>query len=57
MLIKAKPATNVVKLMPLKRLKAMVQAISPEGTKIFDEELQADQDDSKNMIVEGGKVF
>ena len=47
-IIKAKPATNVVKLMPLRGLKAMVQAISPEGTKIFDEELQADQDDSKN---------
>jgi nucleoid DNA-binding protein len=57
MIIKAKPATNVVKLMPLKGLKAMVQAISPEGTKMFDEELQADQDDSKNMIVEGGEVF
>ena len=57
MVIKAKPATNVVKLMPLKRLKAMVQAISPEQTKIFDEELQADQDGSKNMIVEGGGSF
>jgi nucleoid DNA-binding protein len=57
MIIKAKPATNVVKLMPLKGLKAMVQAISPEGTKMLDEELQADQDDSKNMIVEGGESF
>jgi nucleoid DNA-binding protein len=57
MIIKAKPATNVVKLLPLKKLKAMVQAISPDETKIFDEALQADQDDSKNMIVEGGEVF
>jgi len=57
MVIKAKPATNVVKLLPLKKLKAMVQAILPDETKIFDEELQAEQDDSKNMIVEGGEVF
>jgi len=43
-IVKAKPATNSVKLFPLKGLKAMVQP-APQ---------QADRDDSNNMVSEGG---
>jgi hypothetical protein len=56
MIIKAKPATNVVKLVPLKGLKSMVQAISPEATSISAEDLQADRDENANMVSEGGPI-
>ena len=57
MIIKAKPATNVVKLVPLKGLKAMVQAISPEATNISAEDLQADLDENTKMVSEGGPTY
>jgi nucleoid DNA-binding protein len=57
MVIKAKPATNVVKLVPLKGLKSMVQAISPEATNISAEDLQADLDHNTNMVSEGGATY
>jgi nucleoid DNA-binding protein len=57
MIIKAKPATNVVKLVPLKGLKSMVQAISPEATNNSAEDLQADWDENANMVSEGGPTY
>jgi nucleoid DNA-binding protein len=46
MIIKAKPATNAIKLVPLKGLKAMVQATA--------EDLQSDLDENNRMASEGG---
>jgi len=43
-IVKAKPATSSVKLVPLKGLKAMVQSTSQ----------QADRDENNNMVSEGG---
>jgi len=57
MIIKAKPATNVVKLVPLKGLKAMLQAISPEATTISALDLQADLDENTKMVSEGGPTY
>jgi nucleoid DNA-binding protein len=57
MIIKAKPATNVVKVVPLKGLKSMVQAISPEAANISAEDLQADRDDNTKMVSEGGPTY
>jgi nucleoid DNA-binding protein len=57
MIIKAKPATNVVKLVALKGLKSMVQAISPDATNISAEDLQADLDDNTKMVSEGGPTY
>jgi nucleoid DNA-binding protein len=57
MIIKAKPATNVVKLAPLKGLKSMIQAISPEATNISAEDLQADLDENTKMVSEGGPTY
>ena len=54
MIIKAKPAMNSVKLVPLKGLKAMVQATSSESTDISAKGHQADQDEYNIMISEGG---
>jgi nucleoid DNA-binding protein len=54
MIVKAKPATNSVKIMPLKGLKAMVQTSSPGSTNISAEDRQTDLDKNKNMISEGG---
>jgi nucleoid DNA-binding protein len=44
MIVKAKPATNSVKLVPLKGLKTMVQPTSSD----------ADRDANSNMVSEGG---
>jgi nucleoid DNA-binding protein len=44
MIVKAKPATNSVKLVPLKGLKAMVQSAPSE----------TDRDANSNMVSEGG---
>jgi nucleoid DNA-binding protein len=57
MIIKAKPATNVVKLVPLKELKSMVQPTSPEATNISAEDQQADRDENANMASEGGPTY
>jgi nucleoid DNA-binding protein len=43
MIVKAKPATNSVKLVPLKGLKAMVQSTASEADR-----------DANNMVSEGG---
>jgi len=51
---KAKPAKNVVKLVPLKGLKDMLQASSPEATNISAGDVQADLDANTNMVSEGG---
>jgi nucleoid DNA-binding protein len=54
MIVKAKPATNSVKLVPLKGLKAMVQSARSEATTISAKSRQADRDDGTNMVSEGG---
>jgi nucleoid DNA-binding protein len=54
MIVKAKPATNSVKLVPLKGLKAMVQSAPSEATNISAKGRQADRDDGNNMVSEGG---
>ena len=51
MIVKAKPATNSVKLVPLKGLKAMVQATPREATNIS---AQANRDENNDMVSEGG---
>ena len=53
MTIKAKPATNSVKLVPLKGLKAMVQSTSSEATNISAKDRQADRAENNNMVSEG----
>jgi hypothetical protein len=54
MIVKAKPATNSIKIVPLKGLKAMVQANSPGSTDIAAEGRQIDLDANTNMVSEGG---
>lgn len=54
MIVKAKPVTNSVKLVPLRGLKAMVQATPPEATNISAKDHQADRDENNNMVSEGG---
>lgn len=54
MIVKAKPATNSIKIVPLKGLKAMVQADSLGSTEIAAEGRQIDLDANTNMISEGG---
>jgi nucleoid DNA-binding protein len=54
MIVKAKPATNSVKLAPLKGLKAMVQSAPSEATTVSAKSRQADRDDNNNMVSEGG---
>lgn len=54
MIVKAKPATNSVKLLPLKGLKAMVQSTPCEATNISARGRQADRAASNNMVSEGG---
>ena len=54
MIVKAKPATNLIKLMPLKGLKAMVQTSSPESTNISAEDRQNELKENTNMVSEGG---
>jgi len=54
MTFKAKPAVNSVKLVPLKGLKAMVQATPSESTDISAKGHQTDQGEENNMVSEGG---
>lgn len=51
---KAKPAKNVVKLVPLKGLKDMVEASPPNATTISAGDRQTDLDANTNMVSEGG---
>lgn len=53
MIVKAKPATNSIKFVPLKGLKAIVQTSTPGSTKISPNDSQ-DLDENINMISEGG---
>jgi hypothetical protein len=54
MIVKAKPATNAVKLVPLKGLKAMVQSAPSEATNISAKGRQTDRAANNNMVSEGG---
>jgi nucleoid DNA-binding protein len=54
MIVKAKPATNLIKLMPLRGLKTMVQTDSPGSINISAENRQIELKENTNMVSEGG---
>jgi nucleoid DNA-binding protein len=54
MVVKAKPARNLIRIVPLKGLKAMVQTSSLESTNISAEDRQIDLNENTNMVSEGG---
>ena len=50
--VKGKPARNLIRIVPLKGLKAMVETSSPES--ISAEDRQTDLVENTNMVSEGG---
>jgi nucleoid DNA-binding protein len=54
MIVKAKPARNLFRMVPLKGLKAMVQASSPESNNISAEDREIELTENTNMVSEGG---
>jgi nucleoid DNA-binding protein len=54
MIVKAKPATNSVKFVPLKGLKAMVPFTPFGAMNISAKSHHADRDEGNNMVSEGG---
>jgi nucleoid DNA-binding protein len=54
MIVKAKPARSLFRIVPLKGLKAMVQTDSPRSTNLSADNRQNDSAENTNMVSEGG---
>jgi nucleoid DNA-binding protein len=54
MTAKAKPARNLFRIVPLKGMKTMVQASSPESNNISAEDREIELKENTNMVSEGG---